>query len=72
MNTGESVMVSLGDFRGGLLGIRDEKGKVKFHETQHKLIRFDGSKYSHFTTDFTGERYTLVFFTPSWARKKKN
>ncbi len=72
LNTGESVMLGLGDYRGGLLGIRDDEGKVKLHETQHKLIKFNGSKYSHFTTDFTGERYTLVFFTPSWVRKKKN
>jgi len=72
LNTGESVMVGLGDYRGGLLGIRNEEGKVKLYETQHKLIKFNGSKYSHFTTDFTGERYTLIFFTPSWVRKKKN
>ena len=73
LNTGESVMVGLGDYRGGLLGIRNEKGKIKFHETQYKLIKFNGSKYSHFTTAFTGTRYTLVFYKLHWSiLKKKN
>ena len=71
LNTKESIMLGLGDYRGGLLGIRDEKGKVKFHETQYKLIRFNGSKFSHFTTPFKGTRYTLVFYKLHWSIKKK-
>lgn len=70
LNMGESLMLGLGDYRGGLLGIRNEEGKVKLHETQHKIIKFNGSKYRHFTTPFKGTRYTLVFFSPSWSRKK--
>ena len=71
LNMGESVMVGLGDYRGGLLGIRNEKGKVKFHETQYKLIKFNGSRYAHYTTPFEGTRYTLVFYKLHWGRKKK-
>lgn len=71
LNTQESVMIGLGDYRGGLLGIRDEEGKVKYHETQYKLIKFNGSKLSHFTTPFTGDRYTLVFYKLHWSIKKK-
>ena len=71
LNVGISIMVGLGDYRGGLLGIRDENGKVKNNETWHKLIKFNGSKFSHYTTPFTGERYTLVFFNPEWSVKKK-
>jgi len=70
-NCPESVMIGLGDYRGGLLGIRDDLGKVKFHETLYKLIRFDGCKYSHFTTDFEGLRYTLVFYNIHWSVKKR-
>lgn len=72
LNQTESIMIGLGDYRGGLLGIRDEKGKVKFHETQYKAIKFNGAKYSHFTTPFKGTRYTLVFYKLHWSKKNKN
>ena len=71
LNCGKSIMLGLGDYYGGLLGIRDENGKVKLHATQYKLIKFDGHKYSHFTTPFTGTRYTLVFYQIHWSIKKK-
>ena len=63
-NTGVSYIVGLGDYTGGELTIFDEQEKnpVK-HNIKNKFYTFDGSKYPHETCPFSGERYTLVFYS---------
>ena len=63
-NTGVSYIVGLGDYKGGELIIFDEneKNPVK-HDIKGKFNTFDGSKYPHETAPFSGERYTLVFYS---------
>ncbi len=63
-NTGISYIVGLGDYKGGELTIFDEheKNPVK-HDIKGKFNTFDGSKYPHETCPFSGERYTLVFYS---------
>jgi len=63
-NTGISYIVGLGDYTGGELTIFDEheKNPVK-HDIKGKFNTFDGSKYPHETAPFSGERYTLVFYS---------
>ena len=63
-NTGISYIVGLGNYTGGELIIFDEheKNPVK-HDIKGKFNTFDGSKYPHETAPFSGERYTLVFYS---------
>jgi hypothetical protein len=63
-NTGISYIVGLGNYTGGELTIFDEheKNPVK-HDIKNKFYTFDGSKYPHETCPFSGERYTLVFYS---------
>ena len=63
-NTGVSYIVGLGNYTGGELIIFDEheKNPVK-HNIKNKFYTFDGSKYPHETAPFSGERYTLVFYS---------
>ena len=55
-NQGKSYIVALGDFEGGALATPDGVLDVK-----NKLTLFDGTKW-HETLEFSGERYSLVFF----------
>ena len=62
-NVGESIMIGLGDYRGGELYIEDNETKtISKLQTFHNLIRFDGSKHLHWTNKFEGDRYTLIFY----------
>jgi len=60
-NQGESVLVCCGTYTGGntIVEIDDEEISMNGRE---KPIRFDGSKYYHWVSDFEGDRYSLVFF----------
>lgn len=56
-NVGESLIVGLGDYKGGDLVVDGTKYDIK----NHPLI-FNGAELLHGTAPFTGERYSLVFF----------
>ena len=60
-NVGESVLLNLGDYTGGELIVEFEDGD-KIIDNRNSLYRFNGSKYYHYTADFTGTRYALVFY----------
>ena len=63
-NTGISYIVGLGNYKGGKLTIFDENEKNPVnHDIKNKFYTFDGSKYPHETCNFSGERYTLVFYS---------
>ena len=53
------MIVGLGDFRGGGLSVEG-----KSYDVRYKPLEFDGWKQIHSTEPFTGERYSLVWFTP--------
>lgn len=58
-NVGKSVIVSIGDYDGGLLMI-DGEGEF---DTNCKPLMFDGSKIYHWNTPLlSGDKYSLVFF----------
>ena len=54
-----SLIVSLGRFSGGELGV---EGSV--HDVRYRPLEFDGWAQRHWTLPFSGERYSLVWFTP--------
>ena len=61
VNIGESIILGVGDYTGGLLNIDtgDEIQKVDIH---YKTHIFNGSKYEHWVENFKGTRYSIVFF----------
>ena len=60
-NTGESVLVCLGDYTGGRTVVEYENKIIKY-DAREMPIRFDGSKYIHYVEEFLGNRFSLVFY----------
>ena len=56
-NYGTSLIFSLGDFEGGNLNVEGQS--IDIYE---QPFEFDGSKQTHYTEDFDGERYSVVLF----------
>ena len=54
-----SLIVGLGTYAGGELVVEGEKKDIRY-----KPVEFDGWNQRHWTMPFTGERYSLVWFTP--------
>lgn len=54
-----SMIVGLGDYTGGELYIEGDLFDMRF-----KPIEFDGWKLRHWTNQFQGEPFSLVWFTP--------
>ena len=62
-NTGKSLIIGLGNYKGGELVIEKEEEK-EIVDIRHKPFIFDGQKYKHWTQDFTGNRMSIVLYTP--------
>lgn len=60
-NQGDSFLVAFGDFTGGRLKIH-EGDLSGCHDICYKPIRADFSKILHSVEDFTGQRYSLVYY----------
>lgn len=60
-NGGESYLVAFGDYTGGCLKIY-EGDLSGVHDIRHKPIQTDFSKVLHSVEDFTGDRYSLVYY----------
>lgn len=56
----KSLIVGLGSYEGGELAV---EGIV--HEIQYKPLEFDGWRQRHWTFPYTGERFSLVWFSPA-------
>jgi len=66
-NVGDSVIVGLGDYKGGDLLVEDKAYNIKYHPLQ-----FNGAEMEHGTAPYTGNRYSLVFFrTKEQGRNKR-
>jgi hypothetical protein len=55
-----SLIVALGDFSGGELVVETTANDIRYTP-----LEFDGWSQRHWTLPFAGERYSLVWFTPS-------
>ena len=61
-NVGESILVVCGsNLEGGTTGI-DFGNEIINIDASEEPLRFNGSKYTHWVNDWTGTRYSLVFF----------
>jgi hypothetical protein len=56
-NRDESAIIGFGSYFAGDLNINGNEISIK-----NRLVFFDGSKYTHSTEDWTGERFSLVFY----------
>lgn len=54
-----SLIVSLGRFTGGQLGVEGDVVDIRYQP-----LVFDGWSQRHWTLPFSGERFSLVWFTP--------
>ena len=67
-NTGESLIVSFGDFTGGEIVLYNnqnsfnDKSQPYEINIQYRSLIFDGSKIYHSSNEFEGLRYSIVFF----------
>ena len=61
-NIGISYIVGLGNYQGGQTVVEQRDGSVKFLDIRHTPCGFNGSELTHYTTDFTGDRYSVVFY----------
>jgi hypothetical protein len=56
-NRDESAIIGFGSYLGGDLVVDGNTVSIK-----NRLVFFDGSKYTHSTESWTGERFSLVFY----------
>lgn len=61
-----STIVGLGDYKSGELVV---EGEVK--DICYQPLQFDGWKLRHWTRPFSGERFSLVWFTPEGIERKE-
>ena len=61
-NIGDSYIIGFGDYTGGKLIIYDKDNNPEYIDIKNKFYKFNGANFYHETEDFTGQRYSLVFF----------
>jgi len=63
-NVGKSYIIGLGDYNGGDVRLYTKKGdSYRDIDIKNRFATFNGSELEHETRPFTGERYTLVFYS---------
>lgn len=60
-NVGESWLVGLGDYTGGETIVEYDDEHIEYNINK-KFVKFNGSKYTHWSKPFDGCRYSLVFY----------
>ena len=62
-----SMIVGLGDYTGGALVVNGDP-----YDIRYKPLKYDGWNQIHSTKPFSGERFSLVWFTPEVRGEKSN
>jgi FkbM family methyltransferase len=57
-NNGTTMIVGLGDYKGGELVINGTK-----HDIHYKPLYFNGFLHEHYNEDWSGDRYTIMFYS---------
>lgn len=70
-NYGKSLIVACGDYSGGYLctEIPEDPDHHTRHNVQYNPFIFNGSKTTHWVEDWTGNRYSFVFFDQDFRPK---
>lgn len=62
-NVGNSIIVGIGTYTDGGLYVYDKTGTTcELFEIQDRPTMFNGAILPHETQEYTGERYTLIFY----------
>jgi FkbM family methyltransferase len=61
-NVGNTLIVGLGDYTGGGLGVEYEDGTQDEIDINHKPLIFDGKMIKHWTNPFQGTRYSVMLY----------
>jgi hypothetical protein len=69
-NVGMSYIIGLGNYLDGELIILDEEGNETMINIKNKVFGFNGSKVYHYTNNFVGTRYSLVFYNNKNLKEK--
>ncbi len=56
-NVGNSIILGFGNYEGGKLNVEGESIDIKY-----KPFKFNGAEKTHYTEDFTKERWSAVYF----------
>ena len=63
-NLGPSFIAGFGPFKGGALIVeREGGGGEREFDVRSKLVSFNGATQAHETKPYTGERFTVVYYT---------
>jgi len=60
-NRGNSYIVAFGSYTGGELVLKEPQDKE--YNIRHRPMLFDGSQIEHYTKEFQGRRWSIVFHT---------
>jgi len=60
-NSGQSYIVAFGSFTGGELVLKNPEDKE--YNIRHRPLLFNGSEIEHFTKEWVGNRYSIVYHT---------
>ena len=61
-NVGESYIIGFGDYTGGYLRTYIDESDYIAHDIKDRALKFNGALVPHETEDFTGTRYTIIFY----------
>ena len=66
-NVGESWIIGLGDYIGGETVVEYPREHIEYN-IKNSFVKFNGSRYTHWTMPYEGKRYSLVFYNHSKAK----
>ncbi len=66
-NIGNTLIIAFGDYDGGELNV-NINNEIEIIDIKYKQYIFDGSNNLHWTNDFIGNRYSLMFFNTKKIR----
>jgi hypothetical protein len=61
-NVGISLIIGFGNYSGGGLYVEENDGNFKLHDINHKPLYFNGSTQTHYTEQFEGTRWTVIYY----------
>ena len=61
-NVGDSIIVTVGKFTGGGLYVIQDDLSTTLFDIKKNSLQFNGVRHPHYTQEFTGTRYSLIFY----------
>lgn len=61
-NVGDSIIVTVGKFEKGNLYVINDNLTSTLFDIKTQSLQFNGVRHPHYTQEFTGTRYSLIFY----------